>query len=172
MKQLVPIVIILFFVSIASAHEAFTNLLGNIKIEVAPNVISPILRQNFTASVTFTNINSDKELYLAYNVKIYNETEQIFKIDNLTTSPTKISSFSYVFQKEGNYFILIEIPGQGQADFPIYARTPNISGLILVIVVGFAAMIGYFVGRVNFLKPLEKEIEVLEGKKKKKSRKS
>jgi len=166
MKKLIPILILLSLIPLVSAHEAFVNLIGNTKVELTPNYLSPILREKFTASVDFTDINTNKELYPTYNVKIYNETTQIFKIDNLTTSQTSISSFSYVFQKEGNYFILIEIPQKGQTDFPIFARAPNISGLIVVILVGFAALIGYFVGRVNLLAPLEEEIEVLEGKKK------
>lgn len=158
--------VFLLLVPLASSHEAFTNLIGNTIVELTPNYISPILRENFTSSVTFTDFNSKNELSIPYSVKIYNETAQIFEIDNLTTSPDKISSFSYVFEKEGNYFIIIQT-AQGQTDFPIFARVPNISGLITVIVVGFAALIGYFVGKVNFLKPLEDEIEVLEGKKKK-----
>ena len=166
MKIIIALFIFPLLLPLASAHEAFTSLIGNIKVEVAPNFISPILRQNFTASVTFTDLNSNKELYLPYNVTIYNETAQIYEIDNLMTSADKISSFSYVFHKEGNYFILIQTQ-QGQTDFSIFARTPNISGLIVVILVGFAALIGYFVGRVNLLQPLEEEIEVIKGKKKK-----
>jgi hypothetical protein len=164
MKLLVPIAIFLLLAPAALASEVFINLIGNIKVEVTPNYLSPILRQTFTGSVTFTDLNSNKELYLPYNISIYNETAKIFEIDNLNTSQT---SFSYVFEKEGNYFILVQT-SQGQTDFPIFARTPNISGLIVVILVGFSALIGYFVGRVNLLKPLEEEIEVIEGKKKKK----
>jgi len=168
MKKLVPFFLLLLLVPAVLAHEAFTNLIGTIKVELAPNAISPIIHENFTASVTFTDFASSKELYYNYNVKIYNETAQIIEINNLTTSPTTVSSFSYVFQKEGNYFILIEIPSRGQADFPIFVRTPNITGMIVVFVAGLAALIGYFVGRINLLKPLEEEIEVLEVKKKRK----
>jgi len=171
-RKIIPIFIFLFLFPVVSAHEAFTNLIGNIKVEITPNYLAPIVRQNFTASVEFTDLNSQQGLYLPYNVKIYNETDQIFEIDNLTTSATRISSFNYLFQKEGNYFIIIEIPSKGQADFPIFARTPNISGLIAVIIAGLAALIGYFVGRVDLLKPVEEEIEILEGRRKRKSKKS
>jgi hypothetical protein len=170
MKLLIPIVIFLLLAPAALAHEAFINLIGNIEVEMTPNYLSPILRQTFTASITFTDLNSNKELYIPYNVSIYNETAQIFEIDNLKTSQTSISSFNYTFEKEGNYFILIQT-AQGQTDFPIFARAPNISGMIVVILVGFAALIGYFVGRVNLLKPLEEEIDVIEGKKKKRNKK-
>jgi hypothetical protein len=170
MKKMIPVLVFLLLLPLASTHEAFTNLIGNIKVELAPNFLSPILRQKFTASVTFTDLNSEKELYIPYNVTIYNETAQIFEINNLKTSQTSISSFSYTFEKEGNYFILIQT-AQGQTDFPIFARAPNISGLIVVILVGLSALIGYFVGRVNLLKPLEEEIDVIEGKKKKRNKK-
>ena len=166
-KLLVAVLVLLSLFSIVSAHEVFVNLVGNIKVELTPNYLSPITGANFTAFVDLTDLNSDNGIYTNYNVKIYNETAQIFEITNLTTAPAKISSFSYVFSKEGNYFILIEIPGKGQADFPVFARVPNISGLIAVIIGGVAALIGYFVGRVNLLKPIEEEIKVLEGKKKK-----
>jgi len=83
MKIIIALFIFPLLLPLASAHEAFTSLIGNIKVEVAPNFISPILRQNFTASVTFTDLNSNKELYLPYNVTIYNETAQIYEIDNL-----------------------------------------------------------------------------------------
>jgi hypothetical protein len=169
MKLLIPIAIFLLLAPVALANESFINIIGDMKVEVTPNYISPILRQTFIASITFTDLNSNKELYIPYNVSIYNETAKIFEIDNLRTSQASVSSFSYVFEKEGNYFILVQT-AQGQIDFPIFARTPNISGLIFVILIGFAALIGYFVGRVNLLKPLEEEIDVIEGKNKKRNK--
>lgn len=156
--------------TIVSAHEAFINLIGNIKVEVTPNSLSPIVNDNFTATVEFTDLNSNTALYPTYNVKIYNETAQIFEIYNLTTAPAKISSFNYSFTKEGVYFFLVEVPGQGQTDFPIYIRAQSISAIYILVAAGIAALAGFAIGKFDLLKPLDQEIETLEGKKK--SRKS
>ena len=165
-KILVVLAIIFSLGTIAEAHAAFINLIGNIEVQVTPNSLSPLVNDNFTASVDFTDLNSSKALYPTYNVKIYNQTELIFEIDNLTTAPAKISSFSYSFPTEGVYFFLIEIPGQGQTDFPIYIRSQSISGWVIVVAAGIAALAGYCIGKYDLLKPLEEGIEVLEGKKK------
>lgn len=165
MKQLIPLLIFLLMISLASAHEAYLGLIGKTVVELAPNYISPIIRENYTAEVAFVD-SSGNATFPTFNVLIYNETEKIFEIDNLKSSFGKITSFSYVFEKEGNYFIVIQ-NSDGQTDFPIYARAPNISGLFIILAAGITALIGFFVGKFNLLKPVEEEIEVIEGKKKK-----
>ncbi len=168
MKQLIPILILLSILPVVSAHEVYYGLIGRTVVEVAPNFISPVVGENYSSQVSFIDF-SGSAVFPHYNVLIYNVTSKVSEIDNITSFFGKISSFSYVFEKEGNYFITIQT-SDGQTDIPIYVRAPSIPAIAVVVAAGIAALAGYFIGKYDLMKPVDEGMKVLEGKKKSKNK--